>query len=86
MRGLYGKHSVVRTSTGQTLPEGTYFVLVPAKDPAARVALAAYAEATDNATLAQDIQHWLEQLRMERTVPAGALAVGGRHARPEGQM
>lgn len=66
--GLYGKYLVYpREAQGQ---EGDYsnltdvFVLRPANDPAAKAALAAYAEATDNAPLASDLWRWLALLGM----------------------
>lgn len=86
MRGLYDKYQVVRSATGAALPRGSCFVLVPDKDPSARVALAAYAEATDNAALARDIRDWLDALRLDRSgmavPPQDGCAGAGRHARP----
>lgn len=42
---------------------GPTFVLRPDRDPAARIALEAYAEATHNAELAIAIFDWLENLK-----------------------
>lgn len=60
-RGLYNKYQIINRETGQEA-EGDYFVLKPAKDPAARSALMAYAEATDNEQLSMGITHWLSSL------------------------
>ncbi|MCM3038804.1 hypothetical protein M3201_03695 [Paenibacillus motobuensis] len=40
--------------------EGDYFVLKPAKDPAARTALLVYSKNTDNFQLAADITVWVQ--------------------------
>lgn len=60
-RGLYNKYQIIKRETGQEA-EGEYFVLKPAKDPAARAALVAYAEATSNEQLGIDILKWLSSL------------------------
>ena len=67
--GLYGKYLVYpREAQGSDLtdwsPIEDVFVLRPANDPAARAALAAYADATDNAPLASDLWRWLALLGM----------------------
>lgn len=69
--GLYGKYTVYKNKDGSLVTD--CFILRPAKDPAAVVALRAYAATTDNAELAADIINWvgaepnvpltLEQLR-----------------------
>ena len=69
--GLYGKYTVYKNKDGSLVPD--CFVLRPVKDPAAVIALRAYAAATDNAELSADIINWvgaepnepltLEQLR-----------------------
>ena len=51
--GLYGKYSVYKNKDGSQVTD--CFVLRPDNDPAAVVALTAYAAATDNAELAADI-------------------------------
>ena len=51
--GLYGKYTVYKNKDGSLVPD--CFVLRPAKDPAAVIALRAYAAATDNAELSADI-------------------------------
>ena len=81
MPGRFPKYQVVRTSTGLRLAEDAYFVLVPEKDRAARIALAAYAEATEDQILAEDLRQWLQRLWSERTLYRGAIA--GEHHRPE---
>ena len=55
--GLYGKYSVYKNKDGSQVTD--CFVLHPDKDPAAVVALTAYATATDNAELAADIRGWI---------------------------
>ena len=42
------------------------FVLLPARDSAARTALAAYAEATNNSKIARWIRAWLREIRITR--------------------
>ena len=60
--GLWDKYRVLRKYRhGSTLVEGA-FVLLPEKDPAALVALQAYAGATQNATLRADIEEWISQI------------------------
>ncbi|NPV09308.1 MAG: hypothetical protein HPY83_15285 [Anaerolineae bacterium] len=63
-KGLYDKYRVRKTDTGEEL-EGDYFVLRPGRDPAARKALAAYAEAVrpTNEVLARDLDEWLSRLK-----------------------
>lgn len=56
-RGLKAKYLVFKVNTGERVAD--CFVLRPAKDPAAVVALRAYATATDNKTLAEDIYNWI---------------------------
>lgn len=60
-KGLYNKYQIINRETGQEA-EGEYFVLKPAKDPAARAALEAYAEATNNENLKVDLFAWLETM------------------------
>ncbi|GEM_PF-4448033 len=55
-KGLYGKYIVHRNDL---TPVYSCFVLEPDKDPAAVVALRAYAAATENKALAQDIYNWV---------------------------
>ena len=59
-RGLYGKYEV--TKDGESVED--CFVLEPEDDRAARVALKAYAAATENGELAKDLY---EQFELERT-------------------
>lgn len=76
--GLYGKYTVYKNKDGSLVTD--CFILRPAKDPAAVVALRAYAATTDNAELAADIINWvgaepnvpltLEQLRKMDGEPA----------------
>ena len=56
-KGLYVKYEVTKIEDGSTVNNS--FVLLPDHDPAAIVALRAYAEATTNATLRCDILAWL---------------------------
>lgn len=55
--GLYGKYTVYKNKDGSLVPD--CFVLRPAKDPAAVIALRAYAAATENAELSADIINWV---------------------------
>lgn len=55
-KGLYGKYIVHKNDL---TPVYDCFVLEPDKDPAAVAALRAYAAATGNKALAQDIYDWV---------------------------
>ena len=55
--GLKRKYIVLKADTGELVEN--CFVLRPDKDPAARAALRAYAEATENKQLANDITNWV---------------------------
>jgi len=57
--GLKAKYNVFKVSDGSAVCD--CFVLRPGKDPAAVAALRAYAAATDNKVLADDIYHWVGQ-------------------------
>lgn len=59
-KGLYEKYLVFKRNGDKV--DGNCFILRPAKDPAARAALMAYAEATNNQQLATDIMVWLSSL------------------------
>lgn len=63
MKGLYGKYTVINNDTGEEVTD--CFVLRPKKDMAARAALKAYARATEDIPLAEDILHWIIKLRSE---------------------
>jgi hypothetical protein len=54
--GLKGKYNVYKARNNE--PVYDCFVLRPKKDPAAVAALTAYAKATDNKQLAEDILNW----------------------------
>lgn len=56
--GLYSKYDVVKD--GETVED--CFVLRPDRDPAARVALRAYANTTDDLRLASDLREWLDAI------------------------
>lgn len=56
-KGLKAKYLVFKADTGEMVEN--CFVLRPDKDPAAVEALRAYANATDNKTLAEDIYSWV---------------------------
>lgn len=58
--GLKRKYVVLKSDTGECV-EGC-FVLRPDKDPAAKAALMAYAAATQNKQLAEDILSWLSSM------------------------
>jgi hypothetical protein len=74
-RGLYDKYRVHRPGHS-TEPLDGCFVLRPAHDPHARVALAAYAESVEpcNPALAHDLRAWLLVLRTERAAWLGETA------------
>ena len=55
--GLKQKFIVIKADTGELVKN--CFVLRPDRDPAAVTALRAYAEVTDNETLAGDIINWI---------------------------
>lgn len=56
-KGLKAKYLVFKADTGERV--GNCFVLRPDKDPAAVEAIRAYARATNNETLADDIYNWV---------------------------
>ena len=56
-KGLKAKYLVFGAASGKEIKN--CFVLRPDKDPAAVEALRAYASATDNETLAEDIYNWV---------------------------
>ena len=56
-KGLKAKYLVFKADTGERV--GNCFVLRPDKDPAALEAIRAYASATYNETLAEDIYNWV---------------------------
>lgn len=61
MDGLKHKYNVYKTSDRSLVSD--CFVLRPEKDEAARIALLAYADATDNEPLAQDIRQWMDSIK-----------------------
>ncbi|MBQ3193774.1 MAG: DUF551 domain-containing protein [Oscillospiraceae bacterium] len=56
-KGLKAKYLVFKADTGKVVDN--CFILRPGKDAAAVEALRAYANATDNKTLAEDIYSWV---------------------------
>lgn len=64
MKGLYPKYNVYKIVGEAFEDEKIYgcFVLRPQKDYAARKALLAYAKNTENKTLKEDIEKWLENI------------------------
>ncbi|MGN7760476.1 hypothetical protein [Paenibacillus sp. 22594] len=60
-KGLYNKYRITHRETGSEV-EGACFVLRPERDPAARVALLRYAEATNNMELSADIWKWIQSI------------------------
>lgn len=55
--GLYEKFIVIKKVDGTTITD--CFILIPEKDPAAVVAMQAYAAATPNKELADDLYRWV---------------------------
>lgn len=64
-RGLYGKYVVLKDGE----PQDGCFVLKPGSDAAAREALAAYADATENSELETELEQWLDTLDSEDPEP-----------------
>lgn len=64
MKGLYVKYNVTKIETGETVYD--CFVLRPDRDPAAVVALVAYADTTTNLQLAADIRGWLASIEPQK--------------------
>ncbi len=60
MEGLKIKYIVRKVEDGSLVNK--CFVLRPDKDEAARKALLAYADATDNKQLAEDIRKWIDDI------------------------
>lgn len=60
MLGLHAKYNVIKIADGT--PVFNSFVLLPEIDPAARVALRAYAKSTQNTLLAKDVELWMDEL------------------------
>ena len=56
-KGLFGKYLVIKVVDGTVIEN--CFILRPDKDPAAVTALQAYAAATDDQKLADDIYKWV---------------------------
>ena len=56
-KGLKAKYLVFKADTGEKVDN--CFILRPDKDPVAVEAIRAYASATDNETLAEDIYNWV---------------------------
>jgi hypothetical protein len=64
-KGLYKKYTLINNETGKEI-EGEAFILRPDRDDTALVAMEAYAEATENQSLKQDLKAWVKYLRWER--------------------
>lgn len=62
---LFPKFHITQVATGQPVTDG--FVLVPASDPHARVALQAYADSvrTEQPGLASDLDQWVVATRTD---------------------
>ena len=58
--GLKRKYVVLKSDTGECVEN--CFVLRPGKGPAAKAALMAYAVATTNEKLAEDIMSWISSM------------------------
>ena len=79
--GLKEKYLVFKADTGEKVRN--CFVLRPDKDPAAIVALRAYAETTDNENLAGDIYIWVGK---DNNVPSKWIPVSERLPEPETEV
>lgn len=60
-KGLYNKYLIINRETGEEV-DGSYFVMNPVKDHAAREALEEYARCTSNDFLRADLMAWLETM------------------------
>ncbi|MBK8035273.1 MAG: hypothetical protein IPK17_38375 [Chloroflexi bacterium] len=62
-RGLYQKYIITKRETGEEVKRPA-FVLLPDRDPHARAALRAYADAVeaDNPALAADLRSWMDSV------------------------
>ncbi len=60
--GIWDKYAVLRKYRNTRTRVDGAFVLLPEKDPAALLALKAYAAASDNPTLSADIDAWVERI------------------------
>ena len=79
-RGLHGKYQVEKN--GEPVEE--CFVLESESDPAARAALQAYADATENETLAGDIHKWVSEEKRQGTIEDfGIEVIGGECEKTE---
>ena len=58
-KGLYPKYKVINNRTGEEVKDAC-FIMKPETDEAARVAILAYANATDNKKLADDLRKWIK--------------------------
>ena len=63
-KGLFNKYTIINNETGEEV-EGSYFVLKPETDKAARNALRIYACLTENKNLAEDLFKWTDELERE---------------------
>ena len=63
-QGLYGKYDVYEDGE----PVENFFVLEPETDKAARHAIYQYAKATDNQTLAAELQGWMQAIEDRKSV------------------
>ena len=61
-QGVFGKYVIKKADGGEIDPSACYFVLRLDTDPAARKAMRAYVEATENGHLADDITNCLDEL------------------------
>lgn len=61
-----GPYKVMDKKTGCEVPNA--FVLLPENDSAARTALAAYAEATINTSVARFLRDWLHRIHNRRAI------------------
>lgn len=66
--GLYHKYIVIKVVDGTVIED--CFILRPEKDPAAVKAMQAYAAATDNKSLADDIYKWVGKPDQKGSVQA----------------
>lgn len=74
------RYKTIDRATGREVAGA--FVLLPESDSAARTAIAAYAEATDNAALARLLRLWLVHLHRMRCackIIRGGRGAGGVH-------
>ena len=74
-QGLFGKYIIKKADGSPVDPDACYFVLRLDTDPAAQIAVRAYAEATDNEELAEQIKRAQAEAQIYALSQAGYVIV-----------